>query len=71
MRFCCDVRTVERCMLKDEGDWVVLFEQVGWVVGGGNECKLCGGGRCKCELRWKTEGLVWKLSDSCQQHALH
>ncbi len=27
--FGCDVRTVERCMLKDVGDWYILFEQVG------------------------------------------
>jgi hypothetical protein len=23
----------------------------------------------KVRVRWKTEGFVWKLSDSCHQHA--
>jgi hypothetical protein len=36
----------------------------------GDECKL-GGGCCKCECAWETEGFVWKLSDSCQHPALH
>ncbi len=25
----------------------------------------------KVRVRWETEGFVWKLSDSCHQHALH
>ncbi len=43
---------------------VVLCVQVGWLVGGESECQCCGCGWGKCELRWKTEEFVWKLSDS-------
>ena len=84
----CDVRTVERWMLKDAGDgvytrWflgrcVVLCVQVGrgvrWRGGGMNvswvvvvRCKC----KCKCECVGRQKGSVWKLSDSCHQHALH
>ncbi len=53
------------------GNCVVLCVQVGWFVGGGNECKFCEGGWCKCECVGETEGFVRKLSESCHQHALH
>jgi hypothetical protein len=55
----CDVRAVERWMLKDAGDWVytlVLCVEVGWFIGGGNECKL-GGGRWKLECVGRQKGL--------------
>ncbi len=36
----------------------------------GDECKS-GGTWVKVRVRWKTEGLVWKLSDSYDNHAMH
>ncbi len=34
-----------------------LCVQVGWFVGGGNECTFCGGGWCKCECVGRQKGL--------------
>jgi hypothetical protein len=39
------------------GRCVVLWVQVRWIVGGGNGCKFCGGGWCKCECKGRTKGL--------------
>ncbi len=75
----CDVRTVESWMLKDAEDWV--YTMVYWTLRGfvcaswvvrlvGKECKL-GGGQVQVRVRWEAEGFVWKLFDSCHQHALH
>ena len=36
---------------------MVLCVQVVWFVGGGNECKFCGGGWCKCECVGRQKGL--------------
>ncbi len=49
----CDVRTVERHMLKDAGGRV--YKLGGWMAG--KECKFCGGGWCKCESVGKHQGL--------------
>jgi hypothetical protein len=57
-----------RCFI---GRCVVLCVQVEWFVGGGNECKLGGGGEVQVRVRWEKEGFVWKLSDSCHRNALH
>ena len=80
MSWWCDVRTVERWVLMDAGDWVlrtrwflgrcvVLCVQVGWFVGGGNECKFCGGGRWKCECVGIQKGLcgscLIRVSPAC------
>ena len=36
---------------------MVLYVQVGWFVGGGNECKLGVVVRCKCECVGRQKGL--------------
>jgi hypothetical protein len=64
------VREIE-CTRWFIGRCVVLCVQVGWFVGGGNECKSCGGGLDQVRVCWETEGFLWKLSDSCHQKALH
>ncbi len=81
--FCCwwcDVRTMERCVLKEAGDWV--YTMVYWTLRGfecaslvvrwrGNECNLGGGGWCKCKCVGRQKGFVWKYSESCHQQAWH
>ncbi len=71
--FCCwwcDVRTMERCVLKEgAGDWV--YTMVYWTLRGfecaslvvrwrGNECNLGGGGWCKCKCVGRQKGFVLK-----------
>jgi hypothetical protein len=75
----CDVRTVERWMLRNAGDWVYMmvywrlrgFVCVSWVVRWrGKWSKFCGGGWCKCECVRRQKGLCGSSLDSCSQHAL-
>ncbi len=45
------------CVFKLGGSLAgVNISFVGWLV--------------KVRVRWETDGFVWKLSDSCQQHTL-
>jgi hypothetical protein len=75
-RFCswwCDAKTVERLMLKDAGDWVYDVFFCVCKLGGSfarDIFKLGYGGLWFVQVwvRWETEGFVWKLSDTCQQH---
>ncbi len=62
----CDVRTVERCMMKDAGDWV--YTMVYWTLRGfewvfRRQEKLMyvwWWWLVQVQVHWETEGFVWK-----------
>jgi hypothetical protein len=53
------------CVCKLVGGFVGGGMNVSWVVVVRCKCK------CKCECVGRQKGFVWRLSDSCHQHALH
>ena len=67
----CVVRTVESWMLKDAGDGVytMVHIDVAWFCVCASWAVQWRWWLVKVRVRWETEGFVWKVSDSCHQHA--